>query len=72
MDGRTEGLKSYLNKKVYIKLKNGRVYSGTVREIFDKSDKKIIDYVTIIDKFNRQISFILSEIALIEEENGKR
>lgn len=65
-----EGWKDYEGKRVFIKLKNGREYSGKVLEIKDKGNCSII---IILDKFNRRVGFYDSEISVMEEEgkNGE-
>ena len=61
-----DGLKRYINNKVFIILKSKRQYSGKVIEV-DDSDKPLI-FITIIDKFNNKITFAHSEIDLMQEE----
>ncbi len=61
-----EGWKRYLNKKVFIILKNKRQYSGIVIEI-DETSLPLV-FITIIDKFNNKITFAHSEIDLMQEE----
>ena len=61
-----EGWKAYEGKKVYIQTKSNRHYSGTIITV-DISTKPFI-WVTIIDKFDKHITFAHSEIELIQEE----
>jgi len=63
-----EGWKDYEGKRVFIKLKNGREYSGKVLEIKDKESCSII---VILDKFDRKVSFYDSEISVMEEERKR-
>lgn len=57
--------KYFLNKKVFIKTKTERQYTGIVLDVND-SDKPII-FVTIRDKKNNIIMFVTSEIVFVEE-----
>jgi len=61
-----EGWKYYEGKKVFLILKNKRQYSGEVILIDDSSNPLI--WITIKDKFGNRITFVHSEIELIEEE----
>ena len=54
-------------KKVFIKLKDGGVYSGEVIDV-DDSDKILI-WITITDKYGERVTFVHSEILKIKEEN---
>jgi small nuclear ribonucleoprotein (snRNP)-like protein len=56
-----EGWIKLINKPVFIKLKTGRQYSGKIKNI----DKLFID---IVDKNNKNVSFAISEIAIVQEE----
>jgi len=58
--------KKWENKKVFVKLKNGGYYSGKIIEI-DFSLNPII-FITIIDKYGKNVSFVQSEIVKIVEE----
>lgn len=60
-----EGWKYYEGKKVFIILKNKRQYSGRVIEVDENST---LVFLTIIDKFDNRITFVYSEIELIQEE----
>jgi small nuclear ribonucleoprotein (snRNP)-like protein len=51
----------YEGKRVFIKLINGREYSGKVLEINGK-------WLIILDKFNINVKLQLSEISVIELE----
>lgn len=64
-----DGWKKYEGKRVFIKLKNGREYSGNVIEVEEKGD---ISLIVIIDKFCRRVAFYDSEISVIEEEKNKK
>ena len=61
-----EGWNYWLERKVFIILKNKRQYSGVVIGIDIKSTPII--FITIIDKFQNRITFTHSEIELIQEE----
>ena len=62
-----EGWKYYEGKKVFIILKNKRHYSGKVIEVDINSGKPLV-WITIIDKFDKRITFVQSEIDLLQEE----
>ena len=63
-----DGFKDYEGKKVFIKLKNGRSYSGEVLEVEDKGSCALI---VIKDKFGKRVTFYDTEISVIEEESKK-
>jgi len=59
-----KGWKNYEGKRVYIRLINKRIYSGLCVEVDD--DQPI--FLTIIDKYEKRVTFSISEILVIEEE----
>ena len=61
-----DGWNRYDGKKVFLRLKNGRVYSGIVQNI--NSDDYPIVFITIKDKFNFIVTIVTSEILEIKEE----
>lgn len=61
-----EGWKRWEGKKVYIRLRTDRSYSGTIIEVDDKV--KPITFITIIDKYGSVVTFANSEIIEIKEE----
>jgi len=66
-----EGWKYWEGKKVYIILKSKRQYQGVVLEVESDSKNSGVYFITIKDKFDNRISFINSEIELIQEEKEK-
>lgn len=58
--------KGWNGKNVFIRTINNRVYSGKIINV-DVSDRKLI-WITLIDKFNNNVSFVHSEIVEIKEE----
>lgn len=60
-----DALKSYEGKQVFIKLKNGRSYSGKVLEIEIKPNCTLI---ILLDKYDKKVGFYSTEISVIEEE----
>lgn len=62
-----DGWKYWEGKKVFIILKNKRQYSGIVLEV-EEDPAKLLWFLTINDKFGNRISFVHSEIELIQEE----
>ncbi len=63
-----EGWKNWEGKKVFIILKNKRVYSGKVIEVEGDSP---LCWITINDKFGKRIGFSVEEIELIQEEEER-
>lgn len=63
-----DGLKEYEGKNVYVKLKDGRKYSGKVLRVENKGTYSVI---FIMDKFGFNVSFPDSSISLIEEQGVK-
>jgi len=61
-----EGWKYWEEKRVFIILKNGRRYQGTVLEI-DFTALPII-WMILNDKFDKRITFSVEEIDVIQEE----
>lgn len=60
-----DGWQEFVKKKVYVKLKNGREYSGTLLKISDKGSCSI---VLILDKFGQKVGFYDSEIEVLQEQ----
>ena len=54
-------------KKIFLRTKHGKVYSGKIIDIDDK-DKSMI-FISMIDKFGDKIIFVHSEIVQIKEES---
>lgn len=63
-----DGIKEYEGKNVYVKLKDGRKYSGKVLNVENKGTYLII---TLMDKFGFHVSFPDSSISFIEEQGVK-
>jgi len=61
-----DGLDYYVKKKVYVILKNKRVYSGIVDSVENVGNG--IKWITLIDKFQRRVTFASGEIDVMEEE----
>jgi small nuclear ribonucleoprotein (snRNP)-like protein len=59
-----KGWKNYEGKRVYIRLNNGRIYTGLVIEV----DENVPVFLTIKDKFDLRVTFSVSEILTIQEE----
>jgi len=64
-----DGWKYWEGKRIFILLKNHRQYSGTVVDV-DDSNKPLI-WISINDKFGKRITFVHSEIDVIQEEEEK-
>lgn len=64
-----EGWKYYEGKKVFLILKNERQYSGYVLNVDDSN--KLLIWISLIDKFDKRITFCASEIEMIQEEEGE-
>jgi len=61
--------KGWEKKKVFVRLRTGKVFSGVVKDIDMKSPPII--FITIIDKFNQLVTFTTSEIIELKEEEDK-
>lgn len=62
----TEDLfKKFIGKKVFIKLKSNRNYSGILTEVSE--EKNGLQFISIIDKFNKLVTFTSGELEVIEE-----
>jgi|TARA_Y100000310_G_C20577524_1_gene761190 small nuclear ribonucleoprotein (snRNP)-like protein len=57
-----EGWKNYEGKRIFVKLKNGREYSGTVIEVNT-------EWMAIKDKFGKNVTIRRDDISVLEEEN---
>ena len=60
------GWQDWLDKKVFLRLKTGKVFSGKIIDV-DERNSNII-FLTILDKFNKKVTFVHSEILEIKEE----
>lgn len=58
--------KEWIGKRIFVQLKSGAVYSGSVKEVEDCGDGII--FISIIDKFGKWVIFVASEIIKIVEE----
>ena len=56
-----------VGKKVFIKLSNGREYTGIIKDVenLNHTDSKIL----LIDKFGLIVFFKYSDISLLQEES---
>lgn len=61
--------RKWIDKKVYVQLKDDRVYSGKVIEVDNLSNSIDVFFITIIDKFGKRVTFVNTEIVKLEEEN---
>jgi NADH dehydrogenase FAD-containing subunit len=62
------GWNSWLGKKVYLISKNSsHPFTGKVIEVDEQSSSSLI-WITIIDKFEKRVTFVTSEILSIKEE----
>jgi hypothetical protein len=60
-----EGWKKYDGCKVFLRTRLDRTYSGIVIEVDESS---IPIFLTILDKYNKKVTFATSEIIEIKEE----
>jgi hypothetical protein len=60
-----EGFNVFLNKKVFVRLKNGRMYSGIVLEITESGG---VSWFLMNDRYDHKVCFVNTEIEVIEEE----
>jgi len=61
--------KRWKGKKIFLRTKHGKVYSGKVIEV--EINLPLI-WIVIIDKFEKRVQFSASEIVEIKEEEGER
>lgn len=57
----------YLGKKVFIRTKNNRVYSGIVQSV--DSSSQPLHFIYLIDIKGAKVTLVHSEIIEIKEEN---
>ena len=62
-----DGWKNWIGKKVFLRLRSNKVYSGIVTDVSD--EKNGICFFKIKDKFNMDVMFVNSEILEIKEEH---
>ena len=62
-----DGWENYKGKRVFVSLKNGRKYVGEVIEVERHNHTSI--FITILDKKGKRVSFVKSEIKIIQEED---
>jgi len=56
----------WLNKKVFLRTRNGRVYSGVINDVDDGSLPLV--WITMLDRRNKLVQFSSDEIVEIKEE----
>ena len=56
----------WMGKRIFLRTKSGKVYSGEVIDI-DENQSPVI-FLTIIDKFDERVMIITSEISELKEE----
>lgn len=60
-----EGWSYWIDKRVFILLKNHRQYSG---KIINVDVTPALVWITILDKYNQRVTFVQSEIEVMQEE----
>lgn len=60
--------KEWKGRKIFVRTKSGKVYSGIVEDIDDKTPPLV--WFQIIDKFGNIVTIVHSEILEIKEERG--
>lgn len=58
--------KHWLDKKVYVETRSGRIYTGEITEVDDS--KLPLIWITLIDKYNKEVTLVHSEITIIRED----
>lgn len=58
--------KEWEGRKIFLRTKSGKVYSGNVKEIADVGDGLV--FISIIDKFGLWVTISTGEIIEIKEE----
>jgi hypothetical protein len=56
-------------KHIFVRLKSGTLYTGLVIEEELYSEK--LSFLTILDKFGKQVTFSYDSIELIKEDDGR-
>lgn len=59
--------KNWIGKKVFIRLKTQHEYSGVVQDVDDDGNGMVL--FSILDKFNKLVSFAGSEVQEMREES---
>lgn len=59
----------YVDKKVYVKLKSGRNYSGIITAVDDEGNGLI--FISLIDIKKHLVTFASGEIEMIQEEEER-
>ena len=60
------GWEIWKGKKVFLRLRTGKVYSGIVTDVSE--EKNGLQFLKIKDKFNMDVMFTVSEVIEIKEE----
>jgi hypothetical protein len=60
---------SWLDKKVFLRLKTEKVFTGKIIDVDERDSKNGIIFLTILDKFDKTVTFVVSEILEIKEED---
>ena len=60
-----DGFEEWKGKKVFVLLRNKRQYTGVVQDVYSNNG---ITFIMLIDKFNKKVGFIQSEVEVIQEE----
>jgi len=56
----------WMDKKVFLRTRNGRTYSGIVKDV-DANSLPLV-WITILDKYKKYVQFSAEEIVEIKEE----
>lgn len=56
----------WFGRYVFVQLRSGACYTGTIIDVDEKSLPLI--FITILDKFNKKVMFVNSEIIKIVQE----
>lgn len=56
----------WFGKYVFIQLRSGGYYTGTIIDI-DETSKPLV-FITLLDKYNKKVTFVNSEIIKIVQE----
>jgi len=59
--------KDWIGKKVFIKTKSGKIFSNSLIDSIDDSDKPII-FISLVDKYGQSAMVVSSEILVIQED----
>ena len=65
--GFMDGWKYWMEKNVFLRTKHNRVYSGKVLSVEQNKGSQLV-WITLLDKYDKRVTFVQTEILEIKEE----